>query len=129
MAVGHAAEIAGITYESEVADAGLLGPYALSALAFRNAQLERGKVSDPKIVEYFLAEAIRHAPEEAVPYYFRAFWRHMWEIQSQTSNTEIPKGDLAAWVADLELASRLSPSWEEPKKELRSLQSPRNSLQ
>ena len=33
MAVGHAAEIAGITYESEVAEAGLLGPYALSALA------------------------------------------------------------------------------------------------
>ena len=125
--IEQVAEITGVTYESQIVEAGWLGPLALAALAYITATRahQAGRVAEE---EHFLAEAIRHAPEEAVPYYYRALWRrHRWFVLSART-TQIPTAnDLKAWFTDLEVANRLAPSWNEPKKLLQDLQWPHYS--
>ena len=124
-AVDGLAEIAGFEYESDNAVSQRLGPLALAALAFSIASRYRGLNGSKN--EYFLSEAIRHAPEEAVPYYFRAKWRHMSSLIEKLDTNLHSDQELATWVADLEIAINLSPSWQEPKAFLDSLRSPRQS--
>jgi serine/threonine protein kinase len=128
----YAAEVAGVDYEAENSGSSMLGPYALSALAFSDASLAHGPYSMPNTEEYYVSEAIRHAPEEAVPYYFRALWRDMRLRRSsfqKTGKLSLPEGgELAAIFTDLEIAIRLSPNWDEPKKELQKLQKLQNKL-
>jgi serine/threonine protein kinase len=125
--VDTAANIAGVKYDSEIAGASTLGSLALSALAFSNASRAHSGISVPNTIEFYLAESIRHAPEESVPYYFRALWGHMhFTITSILENrAEIPPDAnvTATWFADLESAVRLSPDWKEPKKEMLSIKS------
>lgn len=124
-AIQHAADISGTTYESEVASVESLKSLALAAFAYSNASLAHSE-NDSKTREYYLYEAIRHAPEEAVPYFFRADWRRMqWVVSSalEGTTTTPSSDDLATWVADLEIACRLSPNWEEPRKLLKFLKS------
>lgn len=126
-AVAGMADIAEFEYELAKGVSPRLGPLALAALAFANAS--RYREQDCSKNEYFLSEAIRHAHDEAVPYYFRALWRQMRQHKSSVTekrDTNSPNDDeLATWVADLEIAIHLSPSWEEPKALLHSLRSGR----
>ena len=126
-AVGAATGIAGIKYETEVVAASNLGPLILSALAFSNASLARRSGSVSNTAEYFVSEAIRHAPEEPVLYYFRSRWREERWVHTSILEGRDPnlpdKEELATWVDDLEIAVRLSLDWDEPKKRLLLLKS------
>ena len=125
VAIRRTAGVAGVSYE-QASDGTLgLGPLALSALAYSFASSARLEGLEPAITDYYLSEAIRHAPEEAVPYYFRAFWRYVrWPLSTDKSAEPIPNPDLVAeWISDLETACRLAPEWSEPKKLLESLRS------
>lgn len=116
--IGQAAKIAEVTYDADNQDTKLETPYAKSALAFSSASDARWGNKEGSIIEYFLSEAIRHAPEEAVPYYFRAKWRHD-DLEVRyflEKKAKLPKVDEQSPIlTDLEIASRLSPEWEEPK--------------
>src|SRR5439155_2987802 len=75
-AIRRTANIAGVSYE-QASDGTLgLGPLALSALAYAFASSGRSEGLEPARIDHYLSEAICHAPGEAVPYYFRAFWRY-----------------------------------------------------
>lgn len=123
--VSGMADIARFEYELAKGVSPKLGSLTLAALAFDIASRTRG--TNGSKYEQFLSEAIRHMPDEAVVYYFRAKWRQMQQNMSsviEKLDTKSPnEDDLATWIADLEVAVRLSPTWEEPKSLLRSLRS------
>lgn len=126
-AIRDTAHIAGVTYESEAVGAAALGPLALAVFAY-SAASDAFSGNGKSNLEYFLAEAIRHAPEQAVPYFYRARWR--WNRWTASSSTMKPNAeDLAPWVADLEIAIRLSPTWEAPRSFLQYLQSAHHTAQ
>jgi hypothetical protein len=122
-AIRRAADVAGVSYE-QARDGTLgLGSLALSALAYSVASSRRYEGSEAATIDHYLSEAIRHAPDEAVPYYFRAFWRYgRWPFSTDNSGEPVPNPDLVAeWISDLETACRLAPEWSEPKKLLESV--------
>ena len=122
-AIKRTADIAGITYERASDGTLELGPLALSALAYSFASSARFEFLEPAIIDKYLADAIRYAPEEAVPYYFRAFWRYgRRPISTDGSAERIPNSELCAeLIWDLETACRLAPGWSEPRRLLESL--------
>jgi serine/threonine protein kinase len=116
--VGKISDVADVDYESEIMDATELEALALSALAFSEAGLAHQGCNVSHTQEHFLSEAIRHAPEEPVLYFFRALWgKQRWFVKNVGNNSFV-HDELAGWITDLESAIRLSPTWEEPKKEL-----------
>jgi serine/threonine protein kinase len=125
--VGISADIAGTKYESEITGAGNLGALALSALAFSNATQAHIGDSVPNTKEFYIAESIRHAPNEPVLYYYRALWGHMQYGLSMflENRADVPPDDavISAWIDDLKTAILLSPDWGAPKAELLKLES------
>jgi serine/threonine protein kinase len=122
-AIQQAADISGITCESEFTNAKIFNHLLLSAFAYSKASLAHSE-NDVEAEEFFLFEAIRHAPEEAVPYFFRANWRRKRLIISSALKgaAKNPSSDaLTTWIVDLEIACRQSPDWEEPRKLLQTL--------
>jgi hypothetical protein len=94
-----------------------MGPLALSALAFSLASSVQSVEGDGSAEGRLLSEAISLSPNVAVPYYFRALWGHeRWFLQKTLAGGSIHPTEyqVRLWVADLEIATRLAPEWEEP---------------
>jgi hypothetical protein len=122
--VGQMADIAGVTYDDMVVAPDGIVPVTLCALAFSAASVARNDGKDTATVERFLAAAIRHMPEEPVPYYFRALWAYQ-RCYSQKPSPLRNRGSrmpmTRRWIDDLETACRLSPDWGEPRHFLESI--------
>ena len=115
-------KLAGITYEQATAHGEVLGDYLLGALAFQAASQAR-RSSDHEMCEHHLATAIALAPQESVPYYFRASWRHERALMKFClSDESAADSDRQLWKADLEMALTYDPDWTEPQKLLDEVQ-------
>jgi serine/threonine protein kinase len=115
--VGRMTAIAGLDYENTPMGGDSMGPLALSALAFSLASSVQSVEGDGSAEGRLLSEAISLSPNVAVPYYFRALWGHeRWFLQKTLAGGSIHPTEyqVRLWVADLEIATRLAPEWEEP---------------
>jgi len=121
------AGIAGVKYDVVGIGRVVLGSLAKSAWAFTLAAEARSEFQTAEVVEQHLAESIKYAPDEVVPYYFRAFWAHnRWFMETASTEAEVPRppaSELARWINDLEIACRLSPGWCLPQDFLKSIRS------
>jgi serine/threonine protein kinase len=99
-----------------------LDGYALSAIAFGAASESRSSGSSEEQQNRHLADAIRFAPQEPAPYYFRALWgRERALIRTVLSKEKISEEDRQLWVADLKKALKCDPEWAEPSQLLRTI--------
>lgn len=105
--------ISGLTKDEAIGDANLFSQLVRSCFAFRAASDTRHGGGGSEVRARYLAEAIRLAPEEAVPYYFRARWQ--WE-DAFRARPKLPKELTASQISDLDRAKALAPDWESPRK-------------
>jgi len=121
------AYVANITYDDIANDSFCISNLALSALAYSTASSIRSGNQGSKPFEHYLDEAIRLAPNEATPLYFRAFWGHCshWLNLRCSPNKETVK----RWIKDLETACILAPDWNEPKTLINKLVDELGSLE
>jgi serine/threonine protein kinase len=108
-------DIANITYKDAITRKVSLSHLAFAAFAFSEAG--KSKMNDPEdsIIQYYLEETIRLAPEEATPFFFRALWAYQQSFfrEKNTISSRI--------IQDLKTACELAQTWEEPRDLLNKL--------
>lgn len=117
------AYIADITYENALVGKVVLSDFALSAFAFGTASAERSLTQDNAVIQRYLEEAVKHAPDEATPFYFRALWGYMNQYLGEALGQKNVKtvNNLQDLIKDLETACDLEPTWREPGELLNQL--------
>ncbi len=117
------ASIADIKYEQAATGEVVLSNFSMAAFAFGTASDKRSSCQSNTIVQHYLEEAIKYAPDEAVLFYFRAFWgytnQHLTDILGQNNVHSI--NSIQEFIKDLETASNLDPLWTEPSNLLNKL--------
>ena len=116
--VGHFARIADLEFEQVLRGEWDWSPLGVAGFAYHRASCARTESDPPKTPIEYLEIAIAHAPQQAVPYFFRALWGKGILIFAKLGINDAPDFTMQDVVGDLEVACRLAPNWSEPRTEL-----------
>jgi serine/threonine protein kinase len=118
--ISKLADITDMTYNDVTTIKPSLSELTLAAFAFNEATIARSSILGDEDIMYYLDRSIKHAPEEATPYFFRALWGYQTHTLKQKNPTD--SSTIQNLVKDLERACDLAPGWEEPMNLLKRLQ-------
>lgn len=119
--LGHLAELAKVDFEQCIKGEWNLSPLAIAGFALRRASSARMETNPARSPIEYLEIAIQHAPEQAVPRFFRALRRHEAIFLAEFRGGDPPDFNLQDVIADLEMATRLAPDWSEPQTKLKAI--------